>query len=175
MLNEFTANVPVKAGDVLGLNQPMGVTETYCDFPVLGESYPFYYGDLADGQKAPFSGIQPTDRLNVSAVLAPSNTVELGPVEKNKSKGTAKLNATVPGPGELTATGKDVKVTLSGDVIAKGVTAAGKVKLAVKASGKGVQTLNHTGKLGVDLKVAYTPDGGTKKTVTKHFSLKKSN
>ena len=174
-LNDFTSSIPVKAGDVLGLNQPMGVTSTFCDFIVGGEeSYPFFYGDLADGQKAAFSNTQDLERLNLSAVLDPSNAVDLGSVSKNKQDGTAKVKATVPGPGELTAEGKHVKVTISGDVVAKGITGPGKVKLSVKATGKGLKQLNHTGKLGVDLKVAYTPDGGTQKTETKHFSLKKS-
>jgi hypothetical protein len=174
-LNEFTTSIPVKAGDVLGLNQPEGVTETFCDFIVGGEeSYPFFYGNLADGQKAAFSGTQDLERLNVSAVLTPSNAVDLGVVKKNTHKGTAKLNATVPGPGELTAEGKHVKVSVTGDLVAKEITGPGKVKLSVKASGKGVKQLNHTGKLGVDLQVTYTPGGGTEKTETKHFSLKKS-
>ncbi len=173
-LNTFTTGMTVRAGDVLGLNQPSGAGQTYCDFPVTGDGYPFFYGNLADSSSGDFNHSQPDDRLNVSAVLSPSHKFSFGGVQLDKMDGTAKVSADIPGPGRLSAKGKDVKVGISGPTVAKTLTGPGKVKLKVKASGAGRKHLNHTGKLKVNLHVTYTPTGGTKHSEAKHLTLKKT-
>ncbi len=172
-LDSFPVAIGVKAGDVLGLNQPNGAGQTYCDFPVLGDAYPYYYGDLADGESADFIHTQPDERLNIAALLAPSHAIRLGSVRRNTRRGTAMLKATVPGPGKLTAKGKHIRARISGAVVAKSVTGPGRVKISIKAVGKGLQKLRRSGRLSVKLSVSYRPQGGTAKTVAKRFTLEK--
>ncbi len=58
-------------------------------------------------------------------------------------------------------------------VIAKTVSAPGKVKLTIKAKGKKKSTLNETGKVTVKPKITYTPTGGDPSTHSVKVKLKK--
>jgi hypothetical protein len=172
LLNTFPASIPVKPGDLLGLNDAnaTAATPNACDFPAAGTRL-VRNGDLADGQAAGFyeeSGY----RGNVTAVFVPTNTFALGAVTSNKKKGTATLTVNVPNPGELTGSGKGVKVA-SAAVISKTVIAPGEVKLTIKAKGKKRRTLNETGKVKVKPKITYTPTGGDPSTESKKVKLKK--
>jgi hypothetical protein len=76
---------------------------------------------------------------------APSNKITIDSVTKNKKKGTAAINAKVPGPGQasLTDTGNpDVNATAA-SVKQQGltITAASSFKLAVKPVGKTAKKL----------------------------------
>jgi hypothetical protein len=102
----------------------------------------------------------------------PTNTFTLGAVTRNQSKGTATLTATVPNPGELTGSGKGIKVASSA-VISKSVTAPGEVRLTICAKGKKKATLNVTGKVKVKPKLTYTPTGGDPSTQSRRLKLKK--
>ncbi len=82
----------------------------------------------------------------------------LGKVEKNKKKGTAKLTVEVPGPGTLDLAGTSLKP------ISKEASAAGDVKLKIKATGKKKKKLNKKGKTKVKPEVTFTPTGGDSKT-----------
>src|SRR4029453_17068003 len=75
-LNTFPASVPVKPGDVLGLNRASPNT-TACFFAVPGEAYLFSPGDLADGASGAFSSAS-NIRFNISAEFVPSNAFTLG-------------------------------------------------------------------------------------------------
>lgn len=72
--------------------------------------------------------------MNITAVFEPTNAFTLGKVSRNNKKGTATVSATIPNPGELTGSGKGVKV-VSAAVISKSVT-PGEVKLTIKAKSK---------------------------------------
>jgi hypothetical protein len=78
---------------------------------------------------------------------APSNKVTINSVKKNKKKGTATINAKVPGPGQVTLseTGgpQDVNAVAAG-VKQQGltITQASSFKLAVKPTGKTAKKLN---------------------------------
>jgi RTX calcium-binding nonapeptide repeat (4 copies) len=72
--NTFSTSVPVKAGDLLGLNSFSGLPN--CSFVVTGDSYLRAppdpgTGDLADGQPALFIDPVLDRRLNISAVVEP--------------------------------------------------------------------------------------------------------
>ena len=168
-LNTFPASVPVKPGDVLGFNNGSPVA-TSCGFPVTGESYLFRNGNLADGESDPFSSF-PGFRLNISAVFAPTNSFTLGKAKLNKKKGTATLTATVPNPGELTASGKGVKA--SGAAQTSKAVNAGQAKLTIRAKGKKKATLNETGKVKLSVAITYTPTGGDPSTQSIKVKLKK--
>jgi hypothetical protein len=176
LINTFPANVAVKAGDVVGLNTVNASTmfPHACLFDASpGDSHGARGGSLADGESGIFEFF-PGTRVNVSAVFVPSNSFTLGKAKLNKKKGTATLTVDVPNPGELTGSGKGVKVAgAAGAVISKRVS-AGKVKLTIKAKGKKQKTLNETGKVKVTPKVTYTPTSGDPSTRSIKVKLKKN-
>jgi hypothetical protein len=171
VLNTFTGiSIPVKAGDVLGLHDGAGMPA--CVFDVLGDAVFFRFADLADSQSGDFEANTDT-RLNVTAVVRPVNTFTLGTTTRNKKKGTATLTVNVPNPGELTGSGKGVKV--AGVVrISNTVTAPGNVKLTINAKGKKKTTLNETGKVKLNVAVTYTPTNGDPSTQSAKVNLKKN-
>lgn len=170
LLNTFPASIPVKPGDILGLNQASGAN-TACDFDVAGESEAIRNGNLSDGESGAFGAI-PDSRPNISAVFAPSNTLTLGKVQRNRQRGTATITGTAPNPGMLTASGKGVKAA-SVAAISKLVSAPGKVKLLIKAKGKKKRTLNETGNVKLKVAVTYTPTNGDPGTQILKVKLKK--
>jgi hypothetical protein len=166
--NTFPANVRVRPGDLLGLHT---VTATPCAFKDPGGRPAVFSGDLADGEAAEFElGVE--FDLDIQAVFVPDNTFILGGTTRNKKRGTATLTVNIPNPGELTGSGKDVKVAGTA-VISKTVTAPGDVKLTIRAKGKKKRKLNDTGKVKVNPKITYTPTGGDPSTQSKNLKLKK--
>jgi hypothetical protein len=110
--------------------------------------------------------------LNITAVFEPTNSFTVGKVKRNKN-GTATVTVDVPNAGELTGSGKGVKVA-SADVArtAKSVTPpSGSLK--IKAKGKQRQKLNATGKVTLKPKITYTPTGGAPKTQSLKVKLRK--
>lgn len=170
-LNTFQASIPVKPGDVLGFNNGSPVA-TSCGFPVMGESYLFRNGNLADGESGDFTSFAGF-RLNISAEFEYSNAFTLGATTRNKKKGTATLNLTLPNPGELTASGNGVKASSAGATISKSVT-EGAAQLLIKATGKKKKKLNQNGKVKLNVAVTYTPTGGDPSTQSIKVKLKKN-
>jgi hypothetical protein len=169
-VNTFPASIPVKPGDVLGLNAA-GTSMTSCYFTAPGDSVLSKLGNLADGDSDDFisgTGVS----LNISAVFAPSNSFTLGATTRNKKKGTATLNLNLPNPGELTASGNGVKAASARAVTSKSVT-AGSVQLLIKAKGKKKRKLNETGKVKLNAAITYTPTNGDPSTQSTKLKLKK--
>jgi hypothetical protein len=171
-INTFASSVAVKAGDVLGLNSFSGTPN--CSFVAPGDSYlrlPGAGGDLANGESGSFSETVTDRRLNISAVLDPSNTLTFSKVVRNKKKGTATLTANIPNPGQLDYSGTGLKIAEKSAV--KTVTAAGPVKFLIKAKGKKRGKLNETGKVKVVPKFTFTPTGGIARTQSTKVKLRK--
>jgi hypothetical protein len=166
--NTFPANVRVMPGDLLGLHT---VTATPCAFKDPGGRPAMFSGDLADGGAAEFQ-LEAEFDLDIQAVFVPDNSFSLGRTTRNKKQGTATLTVNVPNRGELTGSGKDVKVA-GAAVISKTVTAPGDVKLTIRAKGKKKRKLNDTGKVEVTPKITYTPTGGDPSTQSRELKLKK--
>jgi hypothetical protein len=88
-----------------------------------------------------------------------------GEVQRNNTKGTAKLTTTVPGPGELVLArtkqvkGDEARAAAAGGASARTSQNEIEVELAVKPRGKTKKKLNRKGKAKVKAKVTYTPDG----------------
>jgi hypothetical protein len=170
LLNTFPVSIPVQAGDILGLNTAGGGAGCICS-GAPGDTLAIRNStNLADGEAADF--VLPTGnvRLDISAVLTPSNTLTVAKTAFNKKKGTATLNLTLPNPGQLTASGNGVKAASAGAVISKSVT-AGPTQLLIKAKGKKKKTLNETGKVKLNVAVTYTPTGGDAKTQSQKVKL----
>jgi hypothetical protein len=173
VVNTFPANIPVRQGDVLGFNDNDGSAVTNaCLFPIAGESHLERMGSLADGASGTFFA-NPNFRINVTAVVEPTNTFTLGGITRNKKKGTATITTTVPNPGDLSGSGKGAKVTSAGATISKAVT-PGTAKLVIRAKGKKKRKLNDTGKVKLNTTITYTPTGGAPLTQTRKVKLKKN-
>jgi hypothetical protein len=106
------------------------------------------------------------ERPTVSPPLATCSIFTIGQLKLNKKKGTADLFLTVPGSGSLKASGKGLKGANANP------TAAGEIKLKLKASGKSKRKLADKGKLKLTVKLAWTPTGGTATTQTDKIKLK---
>ena len=175
-VNTFPANLAVTTGDIIGLRVPTATPGVACDFDAPGEVGELTTAaDLADGQSGAFEPSSPLGnyRVNITAVFEPSNSFTFEKVSRNSKKGTATVTLNLPNAGDVTGSGKGVKVaTGSGAVIAKSV-AAGATSLAVKAKGKQRQRLNVTGKVTVKPKITYTPTGGASRTQSVKVKLRK--
>lgn len=168
----FPASIAVKAGDVLGITGAGGAVNIGCQFVGQGE-IGFFMGALANGAFDAFTPGGSSDRrINVSAVLDPSNAFTLGAVTRNKKKGTATLTANVPNPGQLTASGKGVKA--AGARASVAVTTPGKVRLQIKPKGKQKRKLDDSGKVRLKPTITFTPTGGTASSRTTKLKLKKT-
>lgn len=104
-----------------------------------------------------------------------SNQFSFGKVKRKRKNGTALLPVTVPGPGTLALSGRGIVVQrrprAAGSAADRAVTAAGTVKLLIKAKGKAKRKLNRTGKAKVKAKVTYTPTDGAANTKTPKVKL----
>ena len=171
-LNTFPAGVPVKTGDVLGFHSGTTSPSACLSAITPGDAVLDRFGDAADGESPTFTATI-VRHLNITAVFEPSNSFTLGAITRSKKQGTATITADVPNPGELTGSGKGVKVA-GAAVISKIVTAAGDVKLTIRAKGKKKRTLNETGNVKVKPKITYTPTGGDPSTQSVKVKLKKN-
>lgn len=173
-LNTFSTSIPVKAGDLIGLHPvTVATSTTYCDFPVTGDSYLFINNsDLADNSSAAFTDTQPNDRLNVSAVLVPSNAFSLGAVLRSKKHGTATLTVTLPGPGEFVVAGNGLTTSAPGALQSTAVAGPGDYQLTVRTTGKKKAKLNRKGKVAIAPTLTYTPAGGDASSQTTSIVLR---
>jgi len=171
-LNTFTSNITVQKDDLVGLNSTTG--NTSCIFEAIGDRYFRSVGpsDTANGGLVALANPIADSRLNISAVLDPTNSVTFGGVSRNKKKGTATLTVNVPNAGQLSTSGTGLKVAET--AVDKTLTAAGTVKFKLKAKGKKLQKLNDTGKVKVNPKFTFTPTGGTATTTSTKVKLKKN-
>jgi hypothetical protein len=172
IVNTFQTSLPVKAGDVLG-NNSKSPAENASYFPAPGESFIVLQPGLGDGQTGPFLLSPDPLSLNISAVLEPSNTFALGSLTRNKAKGTATLEATVPNPGDLAVGGKGVKSAADSTAVTSKAVGGGPVQLTIRAKGKKKRKLNDTGKVKVKPKITYTPTGGAPSTQSIKVKLRK--
>ena len=172
IVNTFQTSLPVKAGDVLG-NNSKSPADNASYFPASGDSPIRSEPGLADGQTGTFVVEAAAVRLNISAVLEPTNTFTLGAITRNKKKGTATLTADVPNPGDLTGSGKGVKAASDEAAVISKSVGVGPAQLLIKAKGKKKRKLNETGKVKLNVAVTYTPSGGDPSTQSVKVKLKK--
>jgi hypothetical protein len=177
-LNTFAGlNLPIEAGQLIAVYDPPGSTaDCESDGISSGDNVAFSdIGNPSDNVPTGYFGFDSPFRVNAQAVVEPTNTFTLGATTRNKKKGTASVTATVPNPGELTGSGKGVKVaSAAGAVTSKTITTPGAVKLTIKAKGKNQKTLNETGKVTVKPKITYTPTNGAARTQSIKVKLKKN-
>src|SRR5262245_3707395 len=94
------------------------------------------------------------------AYVNPSNSFSVGAITRNKKKGTATINLTLPNPGELAGSGNGAQVASAGRAVTSKSVGAGQAHLLIKATGKKKRKLNETGKVKLSVAITYTPAGG---------------
>lgn len=166
-LNTFPASVPVSSGDLLGFN--VNGAPNACNFDVPGDSVLVRTGNLADGASGTFTPLADS-RLNLSAVLVPTNGFSFGAVTRDRRTGTATLEIQLSNPGAVTLSGKGLKKT---GRRTKTVAVAGTVRFGVAAGGGRKKKLNRKGEVSVPLAATFTPTGGDPATQTIQLKLKK--
>jgi len=97
--------------------------------------------------------------------VLPPNRFRFGKVKKNRHKGTATLQVTVPAAGALALTSKKVRA------VKKHATRAGKVTLTIRPKAKANKALKLLHHLKVHLRVKFTPTGGTPTSKSKALTL----
>ena len=173
-LQSFSANLPISPGDLVGLDL-LDPSSSVKEASSAGSKI-YEWGNngfLADGQTAPPANVYLNSELGFNADLVPTNTFSVGATQRNKKKGTATLNLTLPNAGDLSASGNGVKAASAhGAVISKAV-GAGAAQLLIKATGKKKRALNKKGKAKVNVTIAYTPANGDQRTQSATVKLKK--
>src|SRR5262249_32677644 len=156
-LQTLSANLPIRAGDFVGLDL-VSATSLIKSAGAPGSTvyeWGFSSAVLADGETAPPKNTYPGTELAFNAEVAPTNTFSFGATQRNKKKGTATLNLTLPNPGELSGSGNGAKVaSAAGAVISKAV-GAGPAQLLIKAKGQKKKKLNEKGKIKLNVAVTY--------------------
>jgi hypothetical protein len=173
-LQTFSANLPIQAGDLVGLDL-VDFSSNIEEDAVSGSTI-YEWGNngfLADGQTASPANIYADHELAFNAEIAPTNTVEVGATQRNKKKGTATLTLTLPNSGDLTASGSGVSVASAAAAVISKSVAAGAAQLVVKATGKKKRKLNQKGKVKATVAITYTPNFGDPHTQSVQVKLKK--
>ena len=163
-VNTFPVDLQVKSGDMIGFHET-GAGATPCTFPMPGDAVLTASADVGDGQTAQFSPVSGF-RLNLSAVLVPSNSFTITAIRRHPRNGTATLTAAVSNPGIVTLGGQGLRgkhVTIA---------VARSVSLKVVTAGKRKRRLYRKGTLRVPVTVTFYPTGGDPSSQT--FSIKLS-
>jgi hypothetical protein len=162
----FSTSLPIHAGDFIGLDL-VNTSSRVGQASVPGSTVAEWNPPLVpDGPTSSPDTLYPNAELGYNADVIPSNSVDLGQTNRNKKKGTATLNLTVPNPGTVTASGRGVRASTR-------QVAAGPVGLLLKASGKKRKALNAKGKAKLNAVVTYTPTFGEAHTESVKVKLKK--
>ncbi len=166
-LNTVPVSIPVRSGDMIGFNAS-GAPNS-CTFVMPGDSVLSHPGDLSDGAAGEFSAVVDV-RLNLSAVLVPSNDFTLGTVTRDRRRGSASVTAYVSNPGLVTISGNGLKRQ-----IAKSVAVPGPVPFQIASAGSFKRRLERKGKVTVSPTVTFYPAGGdpASKSITVRLRMRR--
>ena len=151
-VNTVPVGIAVRSGDMIGLNESGGLNS--CTFSQPGDGVLTRSGSLGDGSSGQF-GPQNDVRLNLSAVLVPSNEFSLISITRDRKHGTATLLLNVSNPGPLAISGKGLKKRPT-----KNIAVAGTAQFNVTAVGKQKRKLERTGKVTLTPTLTFSPAGG---------------
>jgi hypothetical protein len=152
-LNTVPVNIAVRSGDMIGVNE-RGAPNS-CTFVMSGDSVLSHPGDLAYGAAGEFSAVDDV-RLNLSAVLAPSNDFTLGTVTLDRRRGSASVTAYVSNPGLVTISGRGLKKRN----VEKTIAVPGPVPFQIAAAGSFKRRLERKGRVTIIPTVTFYPTGG---------------
>jgi hypothetical protein len=151
------AAMPVKAGDIIGLDAP--ATRSVSGLPggcLNGAGYVLFNPPLTNGMTETGDSTNACEVL-VNAVIVPSKKFSFGKLRLKRGASTATLTVKVPGPGKLSLAGVGIAKAK------KNVKAAGETKLRVRPLGSASGTFT--------LKVTFSPSGGTPNTEKHKITL----
>jgi hypothetical protein len=163
-VNTVPVSIAVRSGDMIGLNESGDANS--CTFPVFGDGVITRGGSLGVGTSGAFVP-QSDVRLNLSAVLVPSNDFTVTSITRDRKHGTATLSVDVPNPGVMTFSGKAMKKRPS-----KSIAVAGTVHFAISPVGVKKRKLEKRGKLTVIPTLTFFPSGGDPASQTFPVKLK---
>jgi hypothetical protein len=163
-INTVPVNIAVRSGDMIGLNE--SGEPNSCTFPQFGDGVLARGGGLGVGASGSFIP-QNNVRLNLSAVLVPSNDFVVASITRDRKHGTATLMLNVSNPGVMTISGKGMKKRPQ-----KNVAVAGTIHFAIASTGRRKRKLEKRGKLTVVPTLTFFPSGGDPATQTLRVKLK---
>jgi hypothetical protein len=168
----FAASIPIKIGDLLGVNYGNGTNE-YFGISAGPNSGQLFNPILASGStRSPQNNT--TEQLLVNADIEPTNTFTA--TAKGKKGGKVKISAQLPNAGTFQVGDKKdlasvaAKRRLTGSSVQ--LTAPGTADLKVKATKSARALLASKGKLYAKLKLVFTPLGGTASSQVIRVKLK---
>jgi hypothetical protein len=162
-LNTFPTSLQVKSGDLIGLHE-QGSGNNSCTFTIVGDGALQAQGDLAAGQSDQFAPVADV-RLNLSAVLNPSNAFTITGITRHRRSGTATMTVDLSNPGLLTIGGKGLRKKHVSTALARRVT------INIATAGKLKARLSRRGKLNVSVAVIFFPTGGDPSSQTVALKL----
>jgi hypothetical protein len=164
-INTVPVNIAVRSGDMIGINESGGANS--CTFPQTGDAVLTRSGNLSEGASGAFAQ-QSNVRLNLSAVLAPSNVFTIAAITHDRHQGTAKVIVNVSNPGVLTILGKGMKKRK-----ARNVATASTVQFGIATAGTRRRRLNKAGEVTLTPTMTFFPSGGDPASTTFPVKLKK--
>jgi hypothetical protein len=165
-VNTVPVDIAVRSGDMIGINESGGANS--CTFLQPGDGVLTRGGSLSDGTSGQFAPRNDV-RLNLSAVLIPSNHFIIAAVTRDRQRGSATVIVNVSNPGVLTLSGKGLK---KGHV-SKNVAVAGTVQFQIASAGARKRRLEKTGKVAVIPTMTFFPAGGDPASTTFTLKLRK--
>lgn len=152
-INTVPVNIAVRSGDMIGVNERGDANS--CTFGQAGDGVLSREGSISDGGSGTFLPRNDV-RLNLSAILVPSNEFTIGALTQDRKQGTATVTVNVPNPGILTLSGKGLKRRR----VSKNIAVAGSVRFQIAAAGKKKRKLEKTGRVAMSTMMTYTPAAG---------------
>jgi hypothetical protein len=165
-LNTVPVNMAVRSGDMIGFH--VDGLPSSCTVPELGDAVLRRGGALSDGASGQFTPLNDA-RLNLSAVLAPSNAFTIASLTRDRRKGTATVTVNVSNSGVAAISGKGLKKRRA----TKNVAVAGTVQFQIAAAGSQKRRLVKTGKVRLTTTLTFTPTGGDPAAATFAVKLKR--
>ena len=164
-INTVPVSIAVRSGDMIGINESGGPNS--CTFSQTGDAVLTRSGSLSEGASGTFAQ-QSNVRLNLSAVLVPSNVFNIVAITRDRRQGTATVIVNVSNPGVLTISGNGLKKRK-----ARNVATAATVQFGIATAGTRRRKLNKTGKVTLTPTIAFVPSGGDMASTTFAVKLKK--
>jgi hypothetical protein len=152
-LNTVPVNIAVRPGDMIGINVSAGPSS--CTFLQPGDAVLTRAGALSEGASGPFAPLNDV-RLNLSAVLNPTNAFTVRAIARDRKQGTATVMVDVSNPGLVTISGKGLNKRRASKVVAVART----VQFKIAAVGSRKRRLERTGKVTLAPTMTFFPIGG---------------
>jgi hypothetical protein len=165
-INTVPVSIAVRSGDMIGVNE-RGDTNS-CTFGQAGDGVLSREGSISDGGSGTFLPRNDV-RLNLSAILVPSNDFTIAALTQDRKQGSATVTVNVPNPGILTLSGKGLKRRR----VSKNIAVAGTVRFQIAAAGKKKRKLEKTGKVAMSTTMTYTPAAGESASTLLTVKLRK--